>query len=341
MLAQFAAAEHERLLTQDHTRPRRIGASPPPRLRPKDLPPPPGRIKAKTERRQSKLTNLDRRQICEYANEHKAATQEDIAQKWQVDRSSVSKILKFKEKWLSILPGTRAARVIKHRGGRFPQVEAEIVRRCRAKAEEGQYLGDKLIKEMALSIANEHEIPEGQFRASNGWLDAFKDRAGIKGGRFLEEGGINDIPHGILAMDTTEGGDADGDDTFMDEGDTTGITMDSQIAASPEGPVASGSGTHHDIPVSPTLAIESDANGEGQPTIEAPSSGLISGHQPNGSRPDPPLDRPGHHSPSPGISHLPQRAAPTSSVRNSPRKSTRGNATAQLEKDLSTDPLLS
>ncbi|CAH7682120.1 hypothetical protein PPACK8108_LOCUS18376 [Phakopsora pachyrhizi] len=50
----------------------------------------------KTSRRQSKLNNLDRRRICEYAAAHPKSTQEDIALQWGIDRSSVSKILKYR-----------------------------------------------------------------------------------------------------------------------------------------------------------------------------------------------------------------------------------------------------
>ncbi|MBW0548854.1 hypothetical protein O181_088569 [Austropuccinia psidii MF-1] len=147
---------------------------------------PSGRPPPKTSRRQSKLNNLDRRRICEYAAAHPKATQEDIAVQWGIDRSSVSKILKYREKWLSISPTARAAKVIKHRGGRFPQLESEVVRRCKEKSIEGGFLGDRTIKDVALVVSQEMGLGEGAFKASNGWLDAFKERAQIKGGRFLD-----------------------------------------------------------------------------------------------------------------------------------------------------------
>ncbi|KAG0146771.1 hypothetical protein CROQUDRAFT_92251 [Cronartium quercuum f. sp. fusiforme G11] len=150
---------------------------------------PPGRPPPKTARRQSKLNNLDRRRICEYAAAHPKSTQEDIALQWGIDRSSVSKILKYRDKWLSISPTARAAKVIKHRGGRFPQLESEVVRRCRVRAVEGSFLGDRTIKDLALEVSQEIGLGEGAFKASNGWLDAFKERAQIKGGRFLEPAG--------------------------------------------------------------------------------------------------------------------------------------------------------
>lgn len=53
-------------------------------------------------KKKSRLTNLDRRDICVYQRDTPGVRQEDIAKKWGVERSTVSKILKEKNKWLSI-----------------------------------------------------------------------------------------------------------------------------------------------------------------------------------------------------------------------------------------------
>ena len=53
-------------------------------------------------KKKSRLTNLDRRDICIYQRDNPGVRQEEIAKKWGVERSSISKILKEKFKWLSI-----------------------------------------------------------------------------------------------------------------------------------------------------------------------------------------------------------------------------------------------
>lgn len=54
----------------------------------------------RTPHRKQKLANSDRKAICLYAKQHPSARQEDIAARYNVERSTISKILKNKERWL-------------------------------------------------------------------------------------------------------------------------------------------------------------------------------------------------------------------------------------------------
>jgi hypothetical protein len=51
--------------------------------------------------RKGRLSNGDRRDICLYASRTPAARQEDIANLFHVERSTISKILKARDKWLA------------------------------------------------------------------------------------------------------------------------------------------------------------------------------------------------------------------------------------------------
>lgn len=57
-------------------------------------------IVTRTPHRKQKLANSDRKAICMYAKQHPSARQEDIAARYNVERSTISKILKNKERWL-------------------------------------------------------------------------------------------------------------------------------------------------------------------------------------------------------------------------------------------------
>ncbi len=61
-----------------------------------------------------RLVNRERKEICEYALKNPDRRQEDIATRYGVERSTVSKILKQKDKWLSIAEGENNL-VAKHR----------------------------------------------------------------------------------------------------------------------------------------------------------------------------------------------------------------------------------
>jgi len=57
-------------------------------------------IGSRAPHRKQKLANSDRKAICLYARQHPSARQEDIAARYNVERSTISKILKNKERWL-------------------------------------------------------------------------------------------------------------------------------------------------------------------------------------------------------------------------------------------------
>lgn len=60
---------------------------------------PSSRIKKHTKK---KLDALEKKRICNYQKEHQNARQEDIAEMFGIERSTVSKILKHKGHWLQV-----------------------------------------------------------------------------------------------------------------------------------------------------------------------------------------------------------------------------------------------
>lgn len=52
--------------------------------------------------RKQRLYNVDRKKICIYHRDHPNIKQEEIARIFGVERSTISKILKHKQKWLNV-----------------------------------------------------------------------------------------------------------------------------------------------------------------------------------------------------------------------------------------------
>lgn len=71
-------------------------------------------VPRKNKQRKQRLTNVDRKAICTHHLAFPNARQEDIASKFGVERSTISKILKQKQKWLN-MPEQENSRVAKHR----------------------------------------------------------------------------------------------------------------------------------------------------------------------------------------------------------------------------------
>lgn len=63
--------------------------------------------------KKAKLTNSVRKEICLYQQDHPHQKQEEIAQRFGVERSTVSKVIKGKKTWLNIQEGV--AEVPRHR----------------------------------------------------------------------------------------------------------------------------------------------------------------------------------------------------------------------------------
>lgn len=80
-----------------------------------------------------------------------------------------------------------AAAAASNRSCRFPEVEVQLVEWAKSIAKQGDYLSDSMLKERARVVAASMNITEQQFKASQGWLERFKVRAGISAGRFIEE----------------------------------------------------------------------------------------------------------------------------------------------------------
>lgn len=69
---------------------------------------------SKAKQKKQRLDNNARKDICLYQIQHPNARQEDIASVFKVERSTISKILKHKNKWLN-MPDNLGTRVAKHR----------------------------------------------------------------------------------------------------------------------------------------------------------------------------------------------------------------------------------
>jgi hypothetical protein len=71
-------------------------------------------IALRPKQRKQRLFNADRKAICIFHKENPSARQEDIADRYGIERSTVSKILRHKTKWLNV-PEHETLRVAKHR----------------------------------------------------------------------------------------------------------------------------------------------------------------------------------------------------------------------------------
>ncbi|GAC95481.1 hypothetical protein PHSY_003057 [Pseudozyma hubeiensis SY62] len=127
-------------------------------------------------KQKKKLRNIDRKMICDYSAANPQVKQDAIAHQFGIERSTVSKILKQKDKWLAIQPGSDAARIAKHRAVKFPAVEDRLTAWVAELEARGEAIRDTTIRNEALRIARELGLGEDKFKASGGWIEKFRER---------------------------------------------------------------------------------------------------------------------------------------------------------------------
>ncbi|KAK0464675.1 uncharacterized protein EV420DRAFT_1058005 [Desarmillaria tabescens] len=111
------------------------------------------------KQRKQRLFNVDRKAICQYHRQHPDARQEDIAMRYGVERSTISKILKHKVKWLSV-PSDEDLRISKHRPSKFPLIEDRMILWLTEEETTKTALSDMRLREKARQIAREIGMSE-------------------------------------------------------------------------------------------------------------------------------------------------------------------------------------
>ncbi|KAI0357418.1 CenpB-DNA-bind-domain-containing protein [Trametes cingulata] len=149
--------------------------------------------------KKKRLYNTDRREICMYAREHPGTKQEDIAHRFGVERSTVSKILKQRHRWLAVAVD-EDVQIAKLRPSKFPDLECRLAEWVKTVSKNGTVLSDALLRQRAREIGDSQGYTPDKFKASSGWLENFKHRHGIRRGMWTGTG-TNDIKARAYAED--------------------------------------------------------------------------------------------------------------------------------------------
>lgn len=126
------------------------------------------------------LTDADRRRMCLYHEEHPNVKQTEIGAMFGVERSTVSKVLRQKEKYLYSDDGSRSP--IKKSKGKFPDIERALSNWVRNYQRQGGHLSDATIREKALFFASTVGGPDNHQKImSSSWLEKFKQKNCLTG----------------------------------------------------------------------------------------------------------------------------------------------------------------
>ncbi|PWY72399.1 centromere binding protein B [Aspergillus heteromorphus CBS 117.55] len=145
-------------------------------------PPPPRKSSTSNSTPRRTLTDDDRRRMCLYHEENKTAKQTDIGALFGVERSTVSKVLRQKEKYLNPEDGSRSP--IKRSKGRVPDIEKALSNWAKNYQRQGYPLNDEMIREKALFFASTCGGSDGKEKVlTNSWLEKFKRKYNLMGAK--------------------------------------------------------------------------------------------------------------------------------------------------------------
>ena len=142
-----------------------------------------GNMNKETERprkRRMHLTLKSKQEICQRKQTNPTLTIETFAAEYGCDKTTVSKILKAKEHWLSIQLTRPEATKMTNRPAKFMELETALNTWSQQMLSQNAILTDGLLQLQAKKFMTLLDISEDDFKASNGWLDRFKKRHNIR-----------------------------------------------------------------------------------------------------------------------------------------------------------------
>lgn len=120
--------------------------------------------------------------MCQYHEENPTVKQTEIGAMFGVERSTVSKVLRQKEKYLYQDDGSRSP--IKRSKGKFPDIERALANWARNHQKQGLPLNDSIIRDKARFFASTVGNSDSHLKAnSNSWLEKFKQKNHLMGAR--------------------------------------------------------------------------------------------------------------------------------------------------------------
>ncbi|TAQ87760.1 hypothetical protein B7494_g3923 [Chlorociboria aeruginascens] len=149
------------------------------------------------------LTDSDRRRMCQYHEDNPSVKQTEIGAMFGVERSTVSKVLRQREKYL--FPDDRSLSPVKRSKGKFPDIERALSNWVRNTQKQGIPLTDAAIKEKARFFATTVGNNESHLKTnSTSWLEKFKQKNGIGAGKLTRRASETNISDsGSLNPDST------------------------------------------------------------------------------------------------------------------------------------------
>ncbi|KAI9166715.1 Ribosome-interacting GTPase 1 [Paramyrothecium foliicola] len=169
------------------------------------------RLPAQHEKARKTLSNEQKRAMCLYHEENPGTRQADIGARFGVERSTVSKVLRHKDQYLKRDQEPEQA-ALKRGKGKHPDFDRTLSNYVRRQQQRGFDVKDEEILEQAKLFAHASGNQETILTSlTSNWLQKFKQKHGIGGGRLMRRASETNIPDSARLSTSVQGLGKDSD----------------------------------------------------------------------------------------------------------------------------------
>lgn len=132
------------------------------------------------KRKRQELDLKTRFEVIKYSQANPQESARKLADKFLCGKTQIQSILLKKEETLKAFEANSSSNTKRSRGARNEEIDNRLLDWFRKARSKNMPITGPMLQEKAMQIAQGLDISQDEFKASNGWLDRFKSRNGIK-----------------------------------------------------------------------------------------------------------------------------------------------------------------
>lgn len=126
-------------------------------------------------KKKAKLTNIDRKRMCIYNQVNPMVKQEDIAKIFGVDRTTVSKVLRQRDKYLNVEDPGKSNLLLREKLTKLPEIERTTAVWASNMVSRGERVTDRMVRDKYQEFGKALAIPEEELCVTAEWTTRFRD----------------------------------------------------------------------------------------------------------------------------------------------------------------------
>ena len=137
-------------------------------------------MSSKGKRKRQEFDLKTRYEVIKFSDANPQESTRKLAEKLNCGRTQIQGILLKRDEIVSAFEANASSDTKRSRGGKNAEIDSALLEWFRKARSKNIPISGPILQEKALQIAKALDAAPPEFKASNGWLDRFKNRSGIK-----------------------------------------------------------------------------------------------------------------------------------------------------------------